>query len=1036
LTNTALKEKLGTIIARLNTHGVIGEDLISVEQLSNLIGGLNEPSKEAKIAVEMLSSVDAFINNDEHSEKITELIKQSPAARSILVHALVGVENNGRLQTVMENLTESISVDDPISAKDWISLYQKVSLNNQWQISVKDKIDRILDSDESKDRMLQHELAVLINDKNLASEFPTEVNLQKLSEKLYVSSPEKQEMKSGLERAKDFFLGGLKGFGVKETEAGSRWAALQNNMFDVKGSKSRSAREWIQAIAVKEGIYAPWARRGDSAFLNDLSPLDVGLTQKLNPSRAYNPFVGISFGLSVLEVGLNRVTAFPQPFKTLGLGLKGLGLVLIRPLKSVFHILGNLSSVSGSRDNPILDLLKQVQNQQSNLRELNVEQLNTDDFKQSNFSAFMNHRFYSSEGKKLSGKTARDEEITNACLDISLDLNALKTDNATNAINLMNKKASDLIALRNVMLSVEMRSPKTSEDQRMLTVLNQSIDSQLTELKKSIDMSNADRAQKSEEALSKDIPYDAELGAVDKVTADLSPRSESPRGMSDTESLGSPRTEAGSQEEYSESDGEGYEAGELSEKEMKGARSGGDISSASLSEREKVLQKSEGLGKSGAEVSADKGSEAAAMREAAVIKEVMGVRFEYNEVRLLGFSEKLSEPDLQEDLQQWVKSLGLGAPVGEASETGELKFPIKFQGGQKVEVKGKDVVLKGFSEEAYSNLKVILSEVLSQSPVFTVSGADSTSYARAAEGMGFGGEKDVWSRLSSVRLFFEQTWDKIKYNVSSAFNNLLARIGLEGAEKTDQSPQAPVTISSEKVSATAAENEESTVGLDASASLGAENKTSRVSSPPPTPTPELRESQKERPMAAKPHFPAKMQDVSTPTPVIGTDVKQPPAVPPKPSKENIPTKPKGLGNGPTASWVRVKVTIAQEPDFQALKATCDRVAQNNGVSVVYNGGKNHHEFKAVLSDREGGEIAISASQSNKQVVVEELNSSSVSLQNMANLVTALPPSGQKNYEVSGGGKDRQRAFNKQYQAAVNKTTKAEQPSQNRLSRSE
>ena len=68
-------------------------------------------------------------------------------------------------------------------------------------------------------------------------------------------------------------------------------------------------------------------------------------------------------------------------------------------------------------------------------------------------------------------------------------------------------------------------------------------------------------------------------------------------------------------------------------------------------------------------------------------------KYNYNQVRLIGEAQHFAEAGMQKKLGAWIASQEekLGDPIGKSNT-----LPIEFAGGQRIEVSGNDIVMKGF----------------------------------------------------------------------------------------------------------------------------------------------------------------------------------------------------------------------------------------------------------------------------------------------------------------------------------------------------
>lgn len=126
-------------------------------------------------------------------------------------------------------------------------------------------------------------------------------------------------------------------------------------------------------------------------------------------------------------------------------------------------------------------------------------------------------------------------------------------------------------------------------------------------------------------------------------------------------------------------------------------------------------------------------------------------KYEYNQVRLNGVAQHFGETRMQKKLGAWIESQKaiLGEPKGKLNT-----LPIEFAGGQRIEVSGKDVVMKGFSVNAYESFR---KKMFQEPPSFSVSAPDRASYAAVAGAIQKeNANKTLTSRFTSVSLFFQR----------------------------------------------------------------------------------------------------------------------------------------------------------------------------------------------------------------------------------------------------------------------------------------
>ena len=139
-------------------------------------------------------------------------------------------------------------------------------------------------------------------------------------------------------------------------------------------------------------------------------------------------------------------------------------------------------------------------------------------------------------------------------------------------------------------------------------------------------------------------------------------------------------------------------------------------------------------------------------------KGVGGVKAEFNQVRLSDFVEKFKTDRVGTKFDEWLKEQKntLGSYSGDGKSP-----PIVFSGGQRIEVSGKDVVMRGFTAEMYYDVtnKMFSREEL---PAYSVSAANTKSYTDIVTAVNSEPTKSLMSRLTSAGLFFQQVWDTAK----------------------------------------------------------------------------------------------------------------------------------------------------------------------------------------------------------------------------------------------------------------------------------
>lgn len=393
-------------------------------------------------------------------------------------------------------------------------------------------------------------------------------------------------------------------------------------------------------------------------------------------------------------------------------------------------------------------------------------------------------------------------------------------------------------------------------------------------------------------------------------------------------------------------------------------------------------------GAKGVETSATKGESARTVEKA-----------KFNEVRLVGFAGELSKQKVSEKLGEWIK--GLENQIGKPSGSIENP-PLKFAGEQSIEIKGHDVVMRGFSPEMYREFQ---NNVIDKNePTYTVSAANPDSYNNVNAAMGNNGKPNLGSILTSAKLFFEKLWVDAK---SLVFGTAASPEIKSVADTTRTSTES---LSSSKTSPAVDNTKRNTesVGMDKTSRVeelkAAEPRMSVVE-----PTSQRAPDPRRVTLAHTAETPAKSGEVSR-------------------RASAAPTPNAGLRQ----SWMCVKVTIEQQPNFESLEATLNKFAKDKGLSPVQY-SNNENKFSATINERppKEGQIKIEASRSGQQVVITEINHSDSSLENMANMVTALPPPGQSKPIVLTGPEGRKTEFKQKVEqslATVKGPEQAEPPS--------
>ncbi len=920
----------GVVFSRLIQNGVFNvvRDRELLENLSK-----NEKLGDSAKPVQMFLRVNDFILSEKGNVGDIEKLAEDPHARAVLVHELKSnryVNELGQLEKILQSgaLKESELFE--------LLVYYTKNSDTYGEIIIEAVTNKLRDNAPS-------------NSSQVNTKIENIENAARLSEAASFGETVLKDLTIPIQGF------GLKGFGEKGGESG-RWAAITNNVFESNPNlKKIKVRDFAILIGDKLGL---WKRKDDEIA-------------KVNLARALNPFVLLDFGLLLAELGIQRGTQ-AIPNKVLrGIVQAPLAAILRAP-RIVLNFLGQITSTIPAEVDVTRDK-KATANEPSDAETISredTESINSglsalssaddealsrgasadteseasfkdeeksrmaENIREPNTSKIASARPEErEEAKKIAAASeekftmkefpygkARTEYAIRDIMSHRVFKENVTTDYDNKIIQLiLNQKTDDprfnsrvveAMALRNALAERERLPEKTPADEVAIELLrvklNNAISSMET-LQKGRDMTDTARNDSRAEASMESAPT-LNLEGVGAKHGNIG--QPSPRSDSDAED--SPRTERDSL---------------LSEK----------VEAPGLFGRFREALAAVGRLFGAGKAEAKAGAAAAESGEA---------KYEYNQVKLNGFEGNFRGKE--EEFNAWLKTQQ-NTQDGKLTITkgGFGDYPIEFKGGQRIEVIGNDVVMKGFSKEAYGRFR---DEVFGTAPpkTISVSALSGKSIDTIATSLKVNQKPTFTSRLTSIGLFFQQLGSTIK----SFF--------------TGPPTPAPQTTKSEPA---VINSEVSKMSVD----------TIEVAHTPkavPTPTPKSSEEVDQK------------RHSLPPTPV---------SVEPKNDRRQVKSAPaKGI---PT--WAsRVSVTIASNRDLQATQSTVTDYANTHGFRDVQVEQKSH-SLSMQLEDKNGGRLSVSAEEGKHTVNIEEVRRSDDTPKHIAQIATELPNKGPKEVTVSG-----------------------------------